>query len=905
MAMDPKSITWSQSPSPTRISTPIQQNPHINLFDDQTHLPSFPGTYRRNAIQTTNLKRLHDPKVEDDSRDEPYNKDEHGEEMSEFARVWKVYNDEAAKFDSSLTDGWNRGVDVLLVFTGLFSAVLTTFIIQSFQMMIPDSGQTTNVLLQQLISLQTNSSQVVPTSSNQLPTSRQVIWVNGLWFAALACSLSTALVSMLAKQWLQAYSTNASGSPRQRARQRQSKYMELISWHVLALINSLPLLLHAALLLFFAGIVVLLWSIDRGATFATLLIVISAYTFYLASMFLPIVYPGCPYQHPISEHFRHQMLRIQTYFLAQPEMAGQFDSTDELSLPKRKEIVVREDERLDAYAVVWLLNTSTDKYVISTALQAIAGLPRDFTAMHVLRDAGVITLIEQGFQSCFDQDTTIDLEWHLKDAEVASLLCKAWMNMTRGSSMPWPFKLREPLRKLQEQDKHMDGVAIACCAFALSSITSYPAQQEQLLAYLSRYMSGDIHLSRSTVTWMLDSMIDGLTQWDMPSAVIEQTNVRAVPVLLRLLRHIEGQPTSTVRSAAGLALYIFTSRSIDLYECTSEDRRRNNYSTVMVRALAAIVANPERFGVGNLLDVAVKELSRLASPIISQWHRFSFELKETACASLFKLLVSGHIAVGLIDDADLVNVLHLLRQTQAPLAQRPDFVRVLVTILFNSSHEDVASWSVRLLRPLLTERSLAVAQAFVENNGIRAVLRAARIGDIDNRRLQVDSWRSLWAFIDSSVSLCDKLDADITAKDSIVDHIFQSDFFETVCEMVVSRRWWLLDVSGQWTSVLTKLCSLRPHEQAWNKMIKVVRETTGRGKESEGMSEIMYQLETVLDRNPNRRSRRLGETLSDSESDFTMHAVSLAEQRQALRSPTPPPVLLVRDGTSTWFEVEP
>lgn len=46
----------------------------------------------------------------------PYEIDEPGEEMSEHARIWKIYNDEAAKFDSTLIEGWNRAMDVLLVF---------------------------------------------------------------------------------------------------------------------------------------------------------------------------------------------------------------------------------------------------------------------------------------------------------------------------------------------------------------------------------------------------------------------------------------------------------------------------------------------------------------------------------------------------------------------------------------------------------------------------------------------------------------------------------------------------------------------------------------------------------------------------------------------------------------------
>lgn len=49
-----------------------------------------------------------------------YRKDESGEEMSELARVWRVYVNEATKFDSSLIEGCNRGIDMLLVFVSTF-----------------------------------------------------------------------------------------------------------------------------------------------------------------------------------------------------------------------------------------------------------------------------------------------------------------------------------------------------------------------------------------------------------------------------------------------------------------------------------------------------------------------------------------------------------------------------------------------------------------------------------------------------------------------------------------------------------------------------------------------------------------------------------------------------------------
>lgn len=182
--------------------------------------------------------------------------------------------------------------------------------------MVPDASDMTNVLLEKLISLQTNSESVVTRAPGKSPSSGQLTWVNGFWFAALACSLSTALVSMLAKQWLQAYNANNSGSPLQRVRRRQSRYMELVSWHVPALISVLPLFLHIALLLFFAGIIVLLWSVNLTMTLATLLIVTIAYTFYLASVFLSVIYPECPYQHPLSEHIRRIIVLLDSSFLA-------------------------------------------------------------------------------------------------------------------------------------------------------------------------------------------------------------------------------------------------------------------------------------------------------------------------------------------------------------------------------------------------------------------------------------------------------------------------------------------------------------------------------------------------------------------------------------------------------------
>lgn len=168
--------------------------------------------------------------------------------------------------------------------------------------MVPNGSDTTNALLVQLLSLQFGSTALtnLPTTPSVPPTH----WVNGLWFAALACSLSTALISMLAKQWLQAYVPHVSGTLQYRSRQRQSRYMQLEAWHVPAIIDALPLLLHIALLLFFAGLIVLMWTADLAITIATWAIVAFAYIFYLASVCLPLIYDDCPYYHPVTDYLR-------------------------------------------------------------------------------------------------------------------------------------------------------------------------------------------------------------------------------------------------------------------------------------------------------------------------------------------------------------------------------------------------------------------------------------------------------------------------------------------------------------------------------------------------------------------------------------------------------------------------
>lgn len=193
--------------------------------------------------------------------------------------------------------------------------------------MLPDTTDTTNGLLNELISIQTKLlhslvnatatdtlSDVQRTQQTPGPSTIQIRLVNGLWFSALACSLLTALISMLAKQWLHSYTRGITGSPRERTRMRQNRFIHFRSWHVLTLINCLQLPLHAAFFLFLSGVTILLWKEEIEVSIITMIATALAYLFYLSSMWTSFISPDCPYQHPISAHLHHWLRPGQDWY---------------------------------------------------------------------------------------------------------------------------------------------------------------------------------------------------------------------------------------------------------------------------------------------------------------------------------------------------------------------------------------------------------------------------------------------------------------------------------------------------------------------------------------------------------------------------------------------------------------
>ncbi|SJL12124.1 uncharacterized protein ARMOST_15545 [Armillaria ostoyae] len=226
------------------------------------------------------------------------------------ARVWRTHQAESAIHDANMVEEIRDNVDVLLVFAGLFSAVVTTFVVQTSQSLQADYAQASASLLFELLLVQraiASGSPVdtVPVSSLNPQTTfvpaATNVWVNGLWFTSLFLSLTTALVAVLVKQWLHHYVVLPSGTPRERCFVRQYRYLGYQKWRVEVIVGVLPVLMHLALALFFIGLSLFLhplraalsWVVGTG----TVMLIVA----YVIVTILPMYFPQCPYRTPLCD----------------------------------------------------------------------------------------------------------------------------------------------------------------------------------------------------------------------------------------------------------------------------------------------------------------------------------------------------------------------------------------------------------------------------------------------------------------------------------------------------------------------------------------------------------------------------------------------------------------------------
>ncbi|KAJ7226552.1 hypothetical protein C8J57DRAFT_1031590, partial [Mycena rebaudengoi] len=119
---------------------------------------------------------------------------------------WKEIYEKVKRRDVAMMKEYDSEIGTLLVFAGLFSAVLTVFIVDLYKHLDVNYNQdSTTVLRQILVQLEgqpDKSTVLSPPSATPSPIAMLVIV---LWFVSLVLSLLSALFSIFIKQWLHTY----------------------------------------------------------------------------------------------------------------------------------------------------------------------------------------------------------------------------------------------------------------------------------------------------------------------------------------------------------------------------------------------------------------------------------------------------------------------------------------------------------------------------------------------------------------------------------------------------------------------------------------------------------------------------------------------------------------------------
>ncbi|KAF9553301.1 hypothetical protein CPC08DRAFT_697883, partial [Agrocybe pediades] len=109
---------------------------------------------------------------------------------------------------SAQCDIWKDEVQNLLIFAGLFSAVVTGFLVESYKSLVPDPQDAMVLLLAQIVQrLDSPSNLTAATSVQSLNTpfvQQNPVYnrINGFWFLSLILSLATVLIGIISLQWL-------------------------------------------------------------------------------------------------------------------------------------------------------------------------------------------------------------------------------------------------------------------------------------------------------------------------------------------------------------------------------------------------------------------------------------------------------------------------------------------------------------------------------------------------------------------------------------------------------------------------------------------------------------------------------------------------------------------------------
>ncbi|KAH9989274.1 hypothetical protein BJV77DRAFT_1172564, partial [Russula vinacea] len=205
-----------------------------------------------------------------------------------------MYLDEVKKDDKQIADTWKEGSSGILVFSGLFSAIVAAFIIEFYKQLSPNSGN------QIVIPLANGTYSIIANPPS--PPTASMVWVNAMWLISLVLSLTSALIATLLQEWARRYVDTARlpSEPNHHVRVRWFLFLGTKTYKMRLIVQMGFVLLHLSVYLFFAGLVVVFHTINKNVAIAVEVAVGIFGLAYIALSILPCLDVQCPYRTPMS-----------------------------------------------------------------------------------------------------------------------------------------------------------------------------------------------------------------------------------------------------------------------------------------------------------------------------------------------------------------------------------------------------------------------------------------------------------------------------------------------------------------------------------------------------------------------------------------------------------------------------
>lgn len=184
---------------------------------------------------------------------------------------------------------------------------MTGFIVFSLPFLSEDSGKTSNQLLAQ-ISQQLSSFSVTPQSINStspplIPdpfrANPRLVHVNVLWILSLTMSLMAGFFTISVQQWLRRIPLPTNLTVNETIRLRQLRYNGIYQWKVPEIVSLLPIAVQISVVLFLAGIVFLLETVNQTVAKTTLAFGSAILLLWVIMSILPLLFHECPYKTPL------------------------------------------------------------------------------------------------------------------------------------------------------------------------------------------------------------------------------------------------------------------------------------------------------------------------------------------------------------------------------------------------------------------------------------------------------------------------------------------------------------------------------------------------------------------------------------------------------------------------------